>query len=95
MKLLIDCDQHLLGAAFELLTDEAKRIEKYDRVGWGWVFHAAGASFFVRRTKHGLSIAQRGERQEGSADRDGATTRHMLSAQAEPLPPPPSEGEKP
>lgn len=39
----------------------------------------------------------RDSRQRGTADRDGATTRHILSVQAEPLSsnPPPKEGEKP
>ena len=57
MKFIINVPQHLHAKAFELLTEQAKEIERYDRPGWGWSFYIADERVFVRGIKGGLSIS--------------------------------------
>ncbi|UTU08073.1 hypothetical protein CcrC1_gp387 [Caulobacter phage C1] len=56
MRLIINAPPALVDDAVEILLTEVKRIEEYNRVGWGWAFGSPPSKFFVRRLKDGLSI---------------------------------------
>lgn len=59
MRMIIDCDPDQYPAAAAVLDSQLPGWrERYDRVGWGWVKHHDGASFFVRRITDGLSVKQ-------------------------------------
>lgn len=59
MKIIVDCDQENIPAAMAILDSQLPGWrERYNRVGWGWVKHHNGTSFFVRRITDGLSVKQ-------------------------------------
>jgi hypothetical protein len=92
MRIVIDCDEDLLGAAVAVLNGELAPSYKpwrgrYDKLGWGWTHHLSGPHrCFVRRIKDGLSLKQiRPPAENGAADR----SREAASASPapdEPLP---------
>lgn len=60
MRIIFDGPEEHFDAAVRLLREEFRdwRV-RYDRPGWGWVFHrpeAPGMQFFVRGIKGGMSV---------------------------------------
>lgn len=59
MKVIITCEPGNIEAAFALAREQLARVDRYDRVGWGWVFPMGNAQAFVRGIKGGISITER------------------------------------
>lgn len=59
VRIILDCDTDQIAYAAELATKALPDMQHARAPGWGWSYGRTGRpSFFIRKTKRGLSATQ-------------------------------------